>query len=32
MKQNLTTEEFIEQLKQILPKLQGFVDRQKEVK
>jgi 5-methylcytosine-specific restriction endonuclease McrA len=30
MKQNLTSDEFLELLKQLLPKLQGFVDRQKE--
>jgi len=29
MKQNMTPEEFLEQLKQLLPKLQGFVDKQK---
>jgi hypothetical protein len=28
MKQDLTSEEFLELLKQLLPKLQGFVDRQ----
>ena len=32
MKQNLMMTEFIEQLKQLLPKLQGFVDKQQKEK
>lgn len=32
MKQNMTPEEFLEQLKQLLPKLQGFVDRKQQEK